>query len=416
VKAVGGRPTGERLARVLRRRLGHFLDLVCTGLAPALSRVGVRFVCVDGGRIGESGASLAWFVQASRLGWIPGLRALLVPFPRSRFANPCYIDYWRKYIPVVSNRVFYAIAFRLANRPELVWPVIDVTLPDGRHVSRDRALALSQHRWEQENRSPLLALTPEHERCGRDTLASLGMGHDAWFVALHVRESGYLDEPSDSYRLHRNADVATYLPAAQKIVDRGGWVVRLGDPSMKPLPKTHRVIDYVHSHIYSDWMDVYLAGACRFFLGTSSGLFVVAWCFGRPCALANWDSLLRRPWASEDIFVPKLWWLHAEERYLTFDELLGPPYVHSLYEDRVRPSQYAALGVSPVDNTAEEIVDLVGEMLDRERSQMPEEETLRAAFEGVVAPQYPEGVGGRISTRFLARHRDLLPAAGVHKK
>ena len=54
-------------------------------------------------------------------------------------------------------------------------------------------------------------------------------------------------------------------------MERGAWCLRMGDPSMRPMPRAPRVIDYAHSAIRSDWMDVFLCARCRFFIGNTSG-------------------------------------------------------------------------------------------------------------------------------------------------
>jgi len=391
------------------RLLNRLLDALCACLAPIARLLDARFFYLDGARIGDVGASLAWLVQSQRLGWTPRFKGVLVPIPTPRLANPCYGDYWRRYVRIVTDAASYPIAFRLATRPGLAWAVEPATLADGRALDRDSALAASHHEWEAAGRPPLFALTAEHRRRGRAALVELGLEHDSWFVALHVREAGYLGEQPDSYRSHRNADVATYLPAVRRITDRGGWVIRVGDPSMKPLPRMERVVDYVHSSVQSDWMDIYLAAACRFFLGSSSGLFVVAWTFGRPCALANWDSLVTRPWSSKDRFIPKLWWLKSEGRYLTFQEQVQPPYVAPLYLARTRPEEFERLGLSPVDNSPDEITALVEEMFQPERTtDAPLADELRATFERIVETYYPYGATARIGADFVVRHRNLL--------
>jgi putative glycosyltransferase (TIGR04372 family) len=400
--------------RLVRRLLGRQLGAVCGALAPAARLLQMRFFYLDGGRIGDLGASLAWFAQARGLSWTPRFRGIMVPIPRPRLANRCYADYWREHFRIVTTPLLYQLAFRLASRSDLGLPVEPVTLPDGTVIGRDTALTASQRQWELERRPPLLALRADHARRGHDALASFGMKSDSWFVALHVREAGYLNEPPDSYRLHRNADVDTYLPAVERITDRGGWVIRMGDPTMKPLPEMENVVDYVHSPIYNDWMDVFLAASCRFFLGSSSGLFVVSWTFGRPCALANWDSLITRPWASTDLFIPKLWWLSAQERYLTWPEQIADPFLEPLYVSRTRPKDFEQLGLSPVDSSPDEITQLVEEMFQRETgaSMSPEDEKLHASFEEIVEPHYPCGTSARIGTDFLRRHRDLMRPAG----
>lgn len=392
-----------------RRVLSGLADGVADLLAPVFRRLGIRFIHLPGNRIGECGVALNYYVHSTRLGWAPPARGGFVPYPTRKLANPCYLGYWRKYLRVVTNPALYSIAFRLAQRTELRYPTNCLTLPNGEKFSRESAVAASQIRWDAQGRPPLLALESDHERKGRQALAALGMPSDSWFVALHVREAGYLGESSDSHRATRNADIHTYFPAVRRIVERGGWVVRIGDPTMTPIPEIEHVIDYVHTEVQSDWMDVFLGASCRFLLGTSSGAFVIPWSFGRPVVLANWETLRTRPWGRRDLFIPKLWRLTPEGRFLTFEETLAPS---NAGVEVMAPSEALNRhGVALVDNTAEEIVELVEEWFDREASpsSFEADEPLQQSFERLVAEHFPYGTQSRIGSRFLSRHRDLLP-------
>jgi putative glycosyltransferase (TIGR04372 family) len=401
----------SRPSRLLSQLFSRLVDKLTDALAPVLRKLGVQFLHLQGGRIGECGAALGYYVQSTALEWAPRCRGGFVAFPGRGVANPCYIDYWRRYVRIIDNPILYAIAFRLSQRPGFRYPVGDVRLPDGRTIYRENALAISQTRWDESGRPPILALDIEHRRRGLDALASFGLERDAWFVALHVREPGYLHEPADSHRGNRNADIHTYLPAVKTITDRGGWVIRVGDPSMTPLPELERVVDYVHTPLHSDWMDVFLGASCRFFLGTSSGLFLIPWSFGRPVVLANWETLRIHPWGRRDLFIPKLWRLAAEERFLTFHEMLQPPYVGA---ERLSPSNtLRERGLILVDNTAEEIVELVTEWFDRDKAPTTGFEPLQDSFRKIVSMNYPYEGNGRIGSRFLARHQELLRAAEI---
>ena len=81
----------------------------------------------------------------------------------------------------------------------------------------------------------------------------------------------------------------------------------MGDPSMIPLPAMPGVIDYAHSPLRCDWMDVFLCARVRFMLGSASGMCVLASTFGVPCAVAN-QSLptVALPYGTADLFIPKL--------------------------------------------------------------------------------------------------------------
>src|SRR5205085_9657302 len=119
-------------------------------------------------------------------------------------------------------------------------------------------------------------------------------------------------------------DIRTYYKAMKEIVRRGGYVIRLGDKSMRQLPKLRGVIDYAHSKHKSERMDVFLCGGCRFFVGVASGLCHIPTTFGIPCVLTNWVSNALPVYSRDDVFLPKL--LHSAElgRRLTFAEMFGP--------------------------------------------------------------------------------------------
>ena len=78
-------------------------------------------------------------------------------------------------------------------------------------------------------------------------------------MVLHVREPGYRGESRENTTENwRNANPLDYLKAIKAVTNAGGWVFRMGDSSMTPLPSMPQVIDYAHHEIQSDWMDVFL--------------------------------------------------------------------------------------------------------------------------------------------------------------
>jgi putative glycosyltransferase (TIGR04372 family) len=218
-----------------------------------------------------------------------------------------------------------------------------------------------------------------------------------------VREAGFLREPPTSGHRHLNADVRTYLPAVEWLVEQGATVVRMGDPSMQELPAANGLFDYAHSDLKSDWMDVYLAAECRFWLGTNSGLFMLASSFGVPVALTNVAPAIFRPWSSGDLFIPKLYFSPERGRLLTLAESLAP----ELYTSHDIDTQ----GVRPVDNEPEEILALTREMVERlegHRAASPAEEELQERFRRIQPSYYPVPMLCRIGSDFLARHEELL--------
>lgn len=139
--------------------------------------------------------------------------------------------------------------------------------PDAGQVKFDWALARDQD-WETQFSIPLeLSLPRKYVVACEAKRERMGLPRDAWFVCLHVREGGYKGDWDNI----RNTNIINYLGAIKEITRRGGWVVRMGDPTMTKLPALERVIDYAHSPNRSAIMDVYLLKECFFFCGHKHG-------------------------------------------------------------------------------------------------------------------------------------------------
>jgi putative glycosyltransferase (TIGR04372 family) len=220
--------------------------------------------------------------------------------------------------------------------------------------------AQTYRRWAKEGRKPLLRLAEDVQERGRNALASVGVPRDAWFVGLHVREPGYRDFHRELHGV-LNANIEDYLPAIDEIVRRGGWVIRMGDPSMSLLPSLPNVFDYCHSAIRSDWMDVFLAANSRFFIGTPSGFCYVPQNYGVPCVLTNWWPPAQRPWHSGDIFVPKLLRRMGDGRVLSLEESLNEPFGYCNSKNYLQEKH----GVTVHDNHPQDICAAVVEMIER---------------------------------------------------
>lgn len=236
-------------------------------------------------------------------------------------------------------------------------------------------------------------------------MRKLGVPDDAWFVTLHVREGSYLAAHGspDAHNTHRNSNVLDYLEAVQEITARGGWVLRIGHPNTRPIPKMARVIDVAHIDTCSEF-DIFLLGTCRFFLGDSSGPVVVASTFGRPAVAANFE-MGGGPFQASDLYIPKLYRSLSVKSVLSFERSLAP----SLF----RPHDAALLareGVEVIDSSPDEIADLTREMLDRFEGKCaysPEDD----ASQDQIFRLFPEGAvrpNSRMGREFLRTYRHLL--------
>lgn len=155
---------------------------------------------------------------------------------------------------------------------------------DGRIVPATELMSRAIDRWDE--MSPPLAIDAQTRARGDAVLAGLGIPPETPIVSLHVREPGWYTT-YDPLNI-RDAEIASYRAAASYLAERGIRVIRLGDRSMSPLPAGMLALDYAHSELKSDWMDVYIAARCRFHIGTASGMSFVPILFGRPVLFTNY--------------------------------------------------------------------------------------------------------------------------------
>jgi putative glycosyltransferase (TIGR04372 family) len=306
-------------------------------------------------------------------------------------------------VRVVTSRLLYPLLFRIRSTPGLGGALDDdVALPDGRRTIYWLGSTAAEAVWTQQGRAPLLRLDREHDERGRAALRALGVPDNAWFICLHAREPGYLRETGESYARHLNVDVGTYAKAVETVTSRGGWVIRMGDPTMTPLKAMPNVVDYAHSPAKSDWLDVFLAARCRFWLGSNSGIYFLAESFGTPVAMTNLVPNAYRMWGPRTVIILKLYHSDRADRLLTFGEALAPEILHLQDLDDH--------GIRVVDNTPEEIDELVVEMLarlDGAAEYTDADEERRRRYDSLT-PYYPYGIDSRIGRDFLRRHEGLL--------
>ena len=369
-----------------------------------LDKLGMRFLGDSWFYSFGHAAILDYYFKMGLLGLRPPQKTVLALHPSLKFPNRFLFDQWRPYVDVVTDPSTLGLSWEDV---ELLKDEFSgATFPDGTtrcwYLS---AGALIQRQWESEKRPPLLALPEAEAQRGKACLGRLGLPQDAWYVCLHVREAGFWQHLDNQNPNTRDANIDTYLPAIRSITARGGWVIRMGDPSMKPLPPMEHVVDYAHSPSKSEWLDVFLLASCRFFLGLNSGPAFIPPIFGVPCALTNWSPIAIPSWYGKDIWIPKLFWSKKERRHLALDEISSAGLSHQDYRQ-----QYESRGVALQDNTAEEINELVLEMLDRLAGGIvytPEDEDRQARF-----AQLMEALGGHTGARlgrdFLRRNAWLL--------
>jgi hypothetical protein len=124
---------------------------------------------------------------------------------------------------------------------------------------------------------------------GEQLMREIGLEPGAPFVCVHWRDNAYYDQvnPEDGRATtYRNTRTENMLPALRELARRGVPVLRMGARAEEPLPEAFlsehpNVVDYAR-RFRTDLGDIFLTANCELFVGTNSGLVVLAQAFNRP--------------------------------------------------------------------------------------------------------------------------------------
>jgi putative glycosyltransferase (TIGR04372 family) len=360
----------------------------------------IRIARVRADRIGHLAYNTDIFLRQLAANRQAGKRMLLLGVA-GEIANQQLLNMYRRMFPIIQNKTAHAILGWLPVKDSQVFQ--DLELLDDTHYPY----------YKFGGAEPKLRFTPHEEVKGGELLNQMGISDHSWFVCLHSRDSAYLSDtfPENdwSYHDYRDSDIKNYLEAARYIARSGGFAVRMGYLVSGPLPELHepRIIDY-SSHYRSEFGDVYLPAKCKFFLGDTAGIFMVATIFGVPVAHANFPFIeMLTAYREGDLFIPKKIWSIESKRFLTFGEILEKGiggYLHS--------SDYSKSGLEVVENSPQAVLYLCCEMngrLDGTYEYSEEDEELQERFHSLIKPHHCcYGTPIRIGADFLRENRQLL--------
>ena len=138
-----------------------------------------------------------------------------------------------------------------------------------------------------QDREPIyrFTLSDADREVGHNLMKKLNIPESAPIVALHVRESGYLQ---DNFRLCRNANIENYIPAINFLISIGFYIIRLGDTRMKRfVDAPPELIDAPFHPEYTAFFDPYFSAVSKFFISCGSGPSTLAIGFGTPVLKVN---------------------------------------------------------------------------------------------------------------------------------
>jgi putative glycosyltransferase (TIGR04372 family) len=354
-----------------------------------------KYVCLNVKSIGHLAEEFEIFIKEVSLGFAPRFRYIVVVHPLTT-CNRTLLNYWKPHIEIIDSVWGYFLHYPLSR---MRFFKVDA---HSRICETNETNPIGRVQQEWLNREPLLAINQQHRAAARPQLEKLGLPLDTWFVCFHARESGFPNTPNQPYR---NVDILTYIPAMREVVRRGGWCIRIGDSSMAKIPNLDCTIDLAHSNIKSDMLDIYFLGDCRLFVGCSSGPTSVAMAFGRHIVRTNAIPLSLLPYYGEfSLSISKLIHSKTKDRLLNFSEMINIDESHL---------QSLSADLQIINNTSEEVCDVVIEMLDAKFNdlQLPSfsNDMRQIRFRGLYRPGHHSfGCLGVVGSAFLTHYEFLL--------
>ena len=265
-------------------------------------------------------------------------------------------------------------------------------------------------------RHTTLKLTNDHYEKGKRILKKIGLSDDAWYITLHVRELGYRGETKyNTNSKFRSTNPLNYLKSIKAVTEAGGWVFRMGNPegNSTKLPTMPNVVDYAHSSIRSEFMDVFLGATCKFCIGTSSGYFCIPRYFSIPVILTNTPrSGEYFPLTQKDFFLPRIFLNTKTKKYIKFDEFMAPPMSFS-GSDEI----YLKKGIKCIENQPDELESITKEMLERitkKSVNIDTDSNIQKEFKKVSEKIIYEKTGeslkafASVGKHFIERYSDLI--------
>ncbi|HLB43569.1 MAG TPA: TIGR04372 family glycosyltransferase [Gammaproteobacteria bacterium] len=262
---------------------------------------------------------------------------------------------------------------------------------------------------------PYLKFTYKEIKKGEFLLQKLGITQGSRFICLLVRDSKYLQiqmNNDGSYDRYRDANIVNYNEAITLLTNKGYYVVRMGKVVDKKLDlKNNLVIDYANHPLRSDFLDIFLAAHCYFFISSSTGLDCIPRILGRPLLLTNYP-LSDFNFTNYDMYIPKLVRSINEDRLLTFNEIFL--IFHAYKKQGVRGPKMINHKWEFIENTPDDITNAVEDMVHYLSNQTitNEEKILQSKFwEYFPLPlpiPYDEITKLRVSPRFLKKYYSLL--------
>lgn len=380
--------------KVLSKFLLLFTSIILIPFAIILHIMGYRIASPFTNRIGHLSIEPDCIIKDIFLGSLNVRpKKILLLSPQKVCANYHLDKYWGD-------------IFTLVRSPVLIWLLKGLsffkiasinTKNYVRNIGGNQSCFQIYSRWG--DKPPILKLSAEDEEYWLTICRELGMPTNAWYVCIHARTGSY-SEIDESIQSYRNCNIENYNLAIKEILSRGGWVIRIGDKTMPAIKPKERVIDYAHSNLKSERIDVILCAKAKFILGCSSGLACLATVFGTPCAITNLVPVSNLWFTKKDLSIPKSILSDGGKKRWTIVEILNSEASNYQYK-----KLYDDASLTLIENTEEEILDLTLDMFDKIDNIEDDKNLiqLKTNISNILKPHhYSYGSQATISLRYLA--------------
>ena len=318
----------------------------------------VRFGSIESGRIGHFSANTELYCCEIESGINKPKQSYLDLFYYDAISNQQLAKMWRRKLNIMPNWVLSPIN----NLNEFL---VNFFPNFKKHnivnkASRDRDINSLM------DKSKIhLEFTEEEEMLGKKYLKNFGVSEKDKFVCLAVNDPAYLDTYHSykdwNYHYFRKANIDNFILAAEELASRGYFVFRMGKIVSSPLKSNNRkIIDYASSNLRNDFMDIYLGAKCTICISASSGFDGVATTFRRPLVQIVVPLLDAKTEHKKVLILTKHHFSKKKKRNLTLSEI-----ALSEIANCAATKQFEALGVELIENSPEEIKDIVVEAIER---------------------------------------------------
>jgi len=203
------------------------------------------------------------------------------------------------------------------------------------------------------------SLTDQELEMGYRLRDKLNIPRSSPIVTLHVRGPEYTSD-TDIHN-YRNMNIENYIPAINFLIDKGFYIIRLGDKGMKRIVNApSQFIDAPFHPAYNEFVDPYFIAISNFYIGCPSGPVSVARAFNVPILSVNTIAVAAECSADNELLLYKKWYSFQLKRNLTYEEMITSSCM-SYYVNEC----FLKSDIELIENSPEEILVGIKEIIAR---------------------------------------------------